>query len=206
MSCPSVRPIILTVRLHGTTRRHWKDFHATSYLSISFENLWRIFMLQGNLTRMTGNLHEDVCTSMIISRWNLLRTRTVSDKSSRGNQNTYYIYEGKSLNNRDFILKCMEKYEQWKILFRDTKRLLSNMPFRSRDDRALWACAIARTTWSLHCQLAPWKGCAYSGYTTCSEIWDVDTSTVQSELGAVGLSLHVWKNICGTRSLHMTKR
>jgi hypothetical protein len=66
-------------------------------------------------------------------------------------------YEGKSLNNRNFILKWMEKYAQRKFLFRDTKWLLSNMPYRGRDDRAVWACAIARTTWPLQCQLAPWK-------------------------------------------------
>ena len=44
------------------------------------------------------------------------------------------IYEGKSLNNRNFILKCMEKYAQRKILFLETKWLLSNMPYRGRDD------------------------------------------------------------------------
>ena len=44
---------------------------------------------------------------------------------------------GKSLNNRNFILKCMEKYAQRKILFRDTKWLLSNMSYRGRDDRAV---------------------------------------------------------------------
>ena len=47
------------------------------------------------------------------------------------------IYEGKSLNNRNFILKCMEKYTQRKILFRDTKWLLSNMSYRGRDDQAV---------------------------------------------------------------------
>jgi len=77
---------------------------------------------------------------------------------------------------------------------------------RGRDDRAVRACATARTTWSLHCQLAPWKSCAYSGYTTCSEIWGVETSTVQSGLGAIGLSLHLWKNISGTTSLQITTR
>jgi len=46
------------------------------------------------------------------------------------------LYEGKSLNNRNFILKCMEKYAQRKILFRDTKWLLSNMSHRGRDDQA----------------------------------------------------------------------
>ena len=51
----------------------------------------------------------------------------------------------------------MEKYVQRKVLYRDIKWLLGNMPYRGRDDRAVWACAIARTTWPLHCQLAPWK-------------------------------------------------
>ena len=51
----------------------------------------------------------------------------------------------------------MEKYAQWKILFPDPKWLLSNMPYRGCDDRVVWACAIACTTWPLHCQLAPWK-------------------------------------------------
>ena len=148
----------------------------------------------------------------------------------------------------------MEKYAQWKFLFRDTKWLLSNMTYRGRDDRAVWACAVAPTTWQLQCQLAPWKsnkallvfcghrvwnlltsteewrfnmetavwvrgelkpvirskrrgllservlllherpppyGCAYSGYSTYSEIWGVETSTIHSGLGAIGLSL-VW--------------
>ena len=67
------------------------------------------------------------------------------------------LYEGKSLNNRNFILKCKENYAQRKFLFRDTKWLLSNTPYRGRDDRAVWTCAIAPTTWPLQCQLAPWK-------------------------------------------------
>ena len=40
-------------------------------------------------------------------------------------------YEGKSLNNGNFILNCMENYAQRKILFRDTKWLLSNMSYRA---------------------------------------------------------------------------
>jgi hypothetical protein len=46
-------------------------------------------------------------------------------------------YEGKSLNNRNFILKCMGNYAQQKILFRDTKWLLNNMSYRGHDDRAV---------------------------------------------------------------------
>jgi len=66
-------------------------------------------------------------------------------------------YEGKSLNSRNFILKCVEKYTQWKLLFWDTKWLLSNMPYKGGDDRAAWAWAIPRTTWPIYCQLSPWK-------------------------------------------------
>jgi len=56
-----------------------------------------------------------------------------------GVSSSYYgfKYEGKSLNNSNFILKCMENYAQRKILFRDTKRLLSNTLYRGRDDRAV---------------------------------------------------------------------
>jgi len=56
---------------------------------------------------------------------------------SRFSQPIEKIYEGKSLNNRNFILKCMEKYAHRKILFRDTKWLLSNMSYRGRDDQAV---------------------------------------------------------------------
>jgi len=67
------------------------------------------------------------------------------------------LYEGKSLNNRNAIPKCMKNYAQGKILFRDTKWLLSSMSYRGCDDQAVWACALGRTTWLLHCQLALWK-------------------------------------------------
>ena len=70
-----------------------------------------------------------------------------------------FLYEGKSLNigNRNFILKCMEKYAQQKFLFWDTKLLLSNMPYRGPDDQAVRACTIACTKWLLQSQHAPWK-------------------------------------------------
>jgi len=39
---------------------------------------------------MTGTLHENVCT-FIISRSILFTKRKISDRSSRENQNTYFI-------------------------------------------------------------------------------------------------------------------
>jgi len=88
-----------------------------------------------------------------------------------------WMYEGKSLNNRNFILNCMEKYALWKILFRDTKWLLSNMPYRGHDDRAVLACTIARTTWPLQCQLAPWKSSEALFIFSGQRMWNLLKST-----------------------------
>jgi len=62
---------------------------------------------------------------------------TVTAAQNRAGSELSGKYEGKSLNNRNFILKCIEKYKQRKILFRDTKWLLSNMSYRGRDDQAV---------------------------------------------------------------------
>ena len=45
-----------------------------------------------NMPRITGTLHEDRYTFLIISRSVLLRMRNVSDKSCRENQNKYFMF------------------------------------------------------------------------------------------------------------------
>jgi hypothetical protein len=57
-----------------------------------FENLSRKFKFDETLIGMTGTLHEDLCTFMIISRSILLRIKHVWDKSFRGNQNKHIIF------------------------------------------------------------------------------------------------------------------
>jgi len=42
--------------------------------------------------RITGTLHEDRFTFMVISRKILLRIRNVSDKSCGVNQNTHFVF------------------------------------------------------------------------------------------------------------------
>jgi hypothetical protein len=49
---------------------------------------------------MTGTLHEDQYTFMIISRSFLLGMRNVSDKSRRENQNTYFVFSNFFFENR----------------------------------------------------------------------------------------------------------
>jgi len=77
--CPSIR-----VEQHCS---HWMDF-----CEIWFENLSRKFRFHYNLTRITGNLHEDLCTFLIIFSWILLIMRNLSDKSCRENQNISFIF------------------------------------------------------------------------------------------------------------------
>ena len=58
---------------------------------VFFGNLSRKFKFHQNLTRITGTLHEDWYTYMIIYRSFLLRMRNVSDKIWRENQNIHFI-------------------------------------------------------------------------------------------------------------------
>ena len=97
--------------------------------------------------------------------------------------NMQSYYDGKSLNNRNFILKCTEKHAQWKILFLDTKWLLSNIPYRCRDDRAVWACAIAHTIWPLRCQLASWKSNEVLFISCGHRVWNLLKSTEEWRFG-----------------------
>jgi hypothetical protein len=45
------------------------------------------------MTRTTYTLREDLCTFVIVSRWILLRTRNVLDKSCRENQHTHFVFK-----------------------------------------------------------------------------------------------------------------
>jgi hypothetical protein len=49
---------------------------------------------------MTGTLHEELCTFLIISRLILLRIRNVSDESCRETQNTHFVFSNFFSKNR----------------------------------------------------------------------------------------------------------
>jgi len=58
---------------------------------------------------MTGTVHEDQYTFLIISRSVLLRMRNVSDKSCTENQNTHFVF------NNFFFFENYAIYEiMWK--------------------------------------------------------------------------------------------
>jgi len=59
---------------------------------VHFENLPRKFKFHYNLTTITGTLHEELYTFLIISRSVLLRMRNVSDENCKSNQNIHFIF------------------------------------------------------------------------------------------------------------------
>jgi hypothetical protein len=71
-----------------TIGSHWKEFHEMCFW-LFFENMWRKFVFHWNPTGITGTSHEDLCTFKTISRWSLLRTWKILEKSSTENQNTF---------------------------------------------------------------------------------------------------------------------
>jgi len=79
--CPSV---------HMELGSRWKDFHEIWSDYFWKKNLSRKFKFHSNLTTVTGTVHADRYTLLLISRSVLLRMRNVSNKICRGNQ-TYIL-------------------------------------------------------------------------------------------------------------------
>jgi hypothetical protein len=96
--CLSVRPFVLPSASNDVdpTGSIFMKFDVWLF----FENLSKISSFLKNLTRLTGYLHEDLCTFMITSRWVLLRMRNISDKSCRENQSTHFMFNNFFPENR----------------------------------------------------------------------------------------------------------
>jgi hypothetical protein len=94
--CHSIEWIIfhsfLSVSPHGTTQLPFGRIFMKFDISVFFENLTKKFKINSNPTRITGTLHEALCTFMTISRWILLRMINVSDKNCRASKNTHFTF------------------------------------------------------------------------------------------------------------------
>jgi hypothetical protein len=97
--CPSVRPSIhpsvclsvrLSVRPHTTTRVPL-DGLPLNFLFECFRKSVEKFKFLCNMSRITGTLHEDLNTFIVISCSVLLRIRNVSDKCCRKSPNTLFM-------------------------------------------------------------------------------------------------------------------
>ena len=86
----SVRPSVRMEQLDT----HWTDFPEIWYLFVFFENLWRKFKFHWNPIRMTGVLHEDQFTFLIIFaqffvEWKMFQTKVVV----KIKKNTFYVQQ-----------------------------------------------------------------------------------------------------------------
>ena len=88
--CPSVSiSLSVSQSVHmEQLSSHYTDFHEIWYW-VLVGNLSRKVKVHSNLTIITGTLHEEQYTFLIISR-SILRTKNVSDKSCTENHNTFY--------------------------------------------------------------------------------------------------------------------
>ena len=85
---------------HGTARLRKDGFSWNLYIWAFFDNLSRKFKFRWNLTRITGTVHEELCTfydNIAV----LLRIIHVNvwDRS-RGNQNTHFMFKNPFSENR----------------------------------------------------------------------------------------------------------
>jgi hypothetical protein len=100
--CLSVRPCVRpSVRLSvypsawDTSVPTGRIFYTISRLRVFRKSVERIqVLLKSDKTngKFIHQVHEDLCTFMIISRRILLTVRNVSDKSCRENQNTHFMF------------------------------------------------------------------------------------------------------------------
>ena len=114
--------------------------HCTNFDEIwysSFFSRQSVKKVQASVisTRITSSLHEDVFTSVTISRWIIIRIRNASDKSCRENQNTHFIF-----NNFSFRKSCR--------LWDNVKKLHGTSG--NTNDHTIWrmhvACWISKAT------------------------------------------------------------
>ena len=84
--------------------------HRVFGIWVFLENLSSKFKYHSNLTRITGTLHEDRYTFLIISRSFLLRNEKCSDKSCRENQNTHFMFNSFPPRKSCRLWDNVEKY------------------------------------------------------------------------------------------------
>jgi len=90
----SAKKIIMSVSVRPSTwnnSAHNREIVTEFDIWVYLDNLSTRFKSHYNLTTITGTLHEDQYTFLIISRSTLLRMSNVSDKSCRENQKAFCV-------------------------------------------------------------------------------------------------------------------
>ena len=81
------------------------------------ENPSRKFKFHGNLTRVTGTLHEYLCTFVALSLGIHLRMGNLADKNCRENRITHFLFNNFSENRT--------VYDMWKNMLESRRQRMT---------------------------------------------------------------------------------
>ena len=163
------------------------------------------------LTRFAFTVHVCLSCQRHHTLYNSLQTAAIIWKTCSNSED--YIYPqnvwGKVIKWQEFYSKVHGNYAQRKILFRDTKWLLSIMSYRGRDDQAVWACAVAvqhgRPTVNLHRGRVT-KRYSFFMVRGCETFWNLQKNEGSVWRHRTFTCLNLWKNIWRARIFQMTTR
>ena len=102
----------------------WRIF-VTFIFSVFLKVCWG-FNFHYNITKMSCILHENQCTFVVISLWILLKVTNISEKISRRNQNSYFIF------SRFFFRKSCRLWLMWKNTVEPDRPISNNITQRMR--------------------------------------------------------------------------
>jgi hypothetical protein len=100
---------IISVRLSARKKlgSHSTDFRETWHFTVFQKSVEKTQVSLKYKESITGTLHEDLCTFMMVDHRIFLRIRNTSDKSYRQNQNTHFIFKKFSPKIVSFTRKNM---------------------------------------------------------------------------------------------------
>ena len=117
----------------------WTDFHEIWYLSIFSKKLSRKFEFYWKIARITGTLHEDVCTYLITSRSVILRMINVSGRRfKKKSKHAFYVRWPFPFFSEKKILRLWDNVVKYST---DGQAADGNITWRMR-----FACRITKVT------------------------------------------------------------
>jgi hypothetical protein len=115
---------VMSVCPHAVTRHPMEGF-ARSFVFECILKLSRKFKFHKKLTRRTGTYMKNQYTLLIVPRSVLQRTRNVTDKSCREDQNTHFLFNNRFPRKSWSVWENVEKY--WRAILATDNNIIRRM-------------------------------------------------------------------------------
>jgi hypothetical protein len=102
--------VCMSVGLHRTTRLLHKVLPRNLIFEFFFQNLSRKFKCNENLARITGTLHDDLSTFMIL-RWILVSIKNISDKCRTEDKEHNFVFNNSFFFDNRAVHEIMWKHK-----------------------------------------------------------------------------------------------